>query len=192
MGRTTGRSPEDTRRLVLDAAASAIRTHGIGATLDLVAREAGISKGGLVYHFPSKTALLVALAQGELDAFWDAVHAHLDHPEGTPGRLVRAYVRASLAPVDEGEALERFTLIAQLLAVPEVLDLARVDDERWQAALAGDGVPEATRTLVLAAAEGIGGRPLWAADLEPAVRERLEADLLDMVDAALRTPPAER
>lgn len=64
MGRTTGRSPEDTRRLVLDAAASAIRTHGIGATLDLVAREAGISKGGLVYHFPSKTALLVALAQG--------------------------------------------------------------------------------------------------------------------------------
>ncbi|WP_224401755.1 TetR/AcrR family transcriptional regulator [Pseudonocardia sp. ICBG1034] len=185
MGRTSGRSPEDTRRLVLDAAGSAIRRDGVGATLDLVAREAGVSKGGLVYHFPSKTAMLVALAQVELDTFRDAVHAHLDRPEGTPGRLVRAYVRASLAPVDEGEALERFTLIAQLLAVPEVLDLARLDDERWQAALAADGVPEATRTLVLAAADGIGGRPLWAADLAPPARARLEADLLGMVDAAL-------
>ncbi|WP_226350436.1 TetR/AcrR family transcriptional regulator [Pseudonocardia sp. ICBG601] len=185
MGRTSGRSPEDTRRLVLDAAGSAIRRGGIGTTLDRVAREAGVSKGGLVYHFPSKTALLVALAQAELDTFRDAVHAHLDRPEGTPGRLVRAYVRASLAPVDEGEALERFTLIAQLLAVPEVLHLARADDERWQAALAADGVPEATRTLVLAAADGIGGRPLWAADLAPPARARLEADLLGMVDAAL-------
>lgn len=191
MGRTSGRSPEDTRRLVLEAAGSAIRRGGIGTTLDLVAREAGVSKGGLVYHFPSKTSLLVALAQAELDTFRDAVHAHLDRPEGTPGRLVRAYVRASLAPVDEGEALERFTLIAQLLAVPEVLHLARADDERWQAALAADGVPEATRTLVLAAADGIGGRPLWAADLEPAARERLTTDLLDMVDAALRTRPAD-
>ena len=191
MGRTSGRSPEDTRRLVLDAAGSAIRRGGVGATLDLVAREAGVSKGGLVYHFPSKTSLLVALAQAELDTFRDAVQAHLDRPEGTPGRLVRAYVRASLAPVDEGEALERFTLIAQLLAVPEVLHLARADDERWQAALAADGVPEATRTLVLAAADGIGGRPLWAADLEPAARERLTTDLLDMVDAALRTRPAD-
>lgn len=191
MGRTSGRSPEDTRRLVLDAAGSAIRRGGVGTTLDLVAREAGVSKGGLVYHFPSKTSLLVALAQAELDTFRDAVHAHLDRPEGTPGRLVRAYVRASLAPVDEGEALERFTLIAQLLAVPEVLHLARADDERWQAALAADGVPEATRTLVLAAADGIGGRPLWAADLEPAARERLTTDLLDMVDAALRTRPAD-
>lgn len=191
MGRTSGRSPEDTRRLVLDAAGSAIRRGGVGTTLDLVAREAGVSKGGLVYHFPSKTSLLVALAQAELDTFRDAVHAHLDRPEGTPGRLVRAYVRASLAPVDEGEALERFTLIAQLLAVPEVLHLARADDERWQAALAADGVPEATRTLVLAAADGIGGRPLWAADLQPAARERLTTDLLDMVDAALRTRPAD-
>lgn len=191
MGRTSGRSPEDTRRLVLDAAGSAIRRGGVGTTLDLVAREAGVSKGGLVYHFPSKTSLLVALAQAELDTFRDAVHAHLDRPERTPGRLVRAYVRASLAPVDEGEALERFTLIAQLLAVPEILHLARADDERWQAALAADGVPEATRTLVLAAADGIGGRPLWAADLEPAARERLTTDLLDMVDAALRTRPAD-
>ncbi|BBG00332.1 MULTISPECIES: TetR/AcrR family transcriptional regulator [Pseudonocardia] len=190
MGRTTGRSPEDTRRLVLQAAGAAIRRHGVGATLDLIAREAGVSKGGLVYHFASKEALLVALAQGELDAFDDAVRAHLEGADGTPGRLVRAYVRASLAPVDEGEALARFTLIAQLLAVPAVLDLARADDRRWQAALSADGVPEAARTLVLAAADGIGGRPLWAADLLPPVRERLEADLLEMVDAALGSDTA--
>ena len=32
-------------------------------TLDVVAQAAGVSKGGLLYHFPSKESLLGALAQ---------------------------------------------------------------------------------------------------------------------------------
>lgn len=38
--------------------------HGFGrVTLDAVAERAGISKGGLLYHFPSKTKLITALLQ---------------------------------------------------------------------------------------------------------------------------------
>ena len=92
MGRTSGRSPEDTRRILLDAAKRVIRHHGVGATLDVIAREAGVSKGGLVYHFASKQALLVAIAQEQIDLFRGEVHAHLTDPEGVPGRLTRAYV----------------------------------------------------------------------------------------------------
>ncbi|MGD9607748.1 MAG: TetR/AcrR family transcriptional regulator, partial [Leucobacter sp.] len=148
VGRTSGRTSEDTRRLVLAAAAQAIRTHGTGATLDRIADEAGISKGGLVYHFASKDQLLSALAQEQFDAFRSEVEGQLSQVDGGPGRLVRAYIRASLIPQDADELRERFALITQLLTVPSVLELARRDDIRWTEDLERDGVPEPVRVLV--------------------------------------------
>ncbi|MEV0049012.1 TetR/AcrR family transcriptional regulator [Saccharopolyspora shandongensis] len=186
MGRTTGRTPEDTRRLLLEAAARVISRQGVGATLDAIARHAGVSKGGLVYHFASKQALLVALAQEQIDAFRDAVLAQITGPEGTPGRLTRAYVRASLAPLGGDEALERLSLIAQLLAVPEVLDIVREDERRWQSDIDADGVPTATQRVVLAAADGISARPIWTPpDLDLPARQELEEALIGMIDAAI-------
>ncbi|WP_160141806.1 TetR/AcrR family transcriptional regulator [Salicibibacter halophilus] len=47
------------REEILKAAAKTVSNVGIGnVTLEQVAEEAGISKGGLLYHFPSKQALL--------------------------------------------------------------------------------------------------------------------------------------
>ncbi len=38
-------------------------------TLDAVAKEAGVSKGGLLYHFPSKELLIQAILSDFLDRF---------------------------------------------------------------------------------------------------------------------------
>jgi AcrR family transcriptional regulator len=47
---------------ILDAAEELICTRGIaGFTLDGVAQEAGVSKGGLLYHFRSKDSLISAM-----------------------------------------------------------------------------------------------------------------------------------
>ena len=54
----------DTRSRVLDAAEHIVQARGVPAlTLDAAAREAGVSKGGLLYHFASKEALLEGLMQ---------------------------------------------------------------------------------------------------------------------------------
>ena len=46
------------RRKILEAAAKLADDTGPGSlSLEAVAKEAGISKGGLLYHFPSKAAL---------------------------------------------------------------------------------------------------------------------------------------
>ncbi|MDA3642724.1 TetR/AcrR family transcriptional regulator [Saccharopolyspora indica] len=186
MGRTTGRTPEATRRLLLDAAAQVISRQGVGATLDVIARHAGISKGGLVYHFASKQALLVALAQEQLDDFRDCVREQIADPEGTPGRLTRAYVRANLGPFDGDEIIERYSLVAQLLTVPEILEMSRDDERRWQRDMEADGVPLAAQRVILAASDGIAARPVWnPPDQEPEVRRELEAALLGMIDAAV-------
>ncbi len=58
------------RDRVLAAAARHVREHGPATlTLDAAAEAAGVSKGGLLYHFPSKHALVAALIDGALDGF---------------------------------------------------------------------------------------------------------------------------
>ncbi|WP_262032515.1 TetR/AcrR family transcriptional regulator [Microvirga sp. Mcv34] len=56
------------RDKILDAAAELIREIGSGRlTLDGVAERAGLSKGGLLYNFPTKEALLQAMIQRLID-----------------------------------------------------------------------------------------------------------------------------
>ena len=62
--RWCGMKSEQTRARIRVAAAKVIERDGAGhLTLEKVAAEAGVSKGGLLYHYPSKDALL----QGLLD-----------------------------------------------------------------------------------------------------------------------------
>ena len=61
------------------------------ATMDAVAAAAGVSKGGLLYHFPSKEAMVEALCQrlAELTA------ADAEQINGAPEGAARYYVRTS-------------------------------------------------------------------------------------------------
>ncbi|GAA2577256.1 TetR family transcriptional regulator [Dactylosporangium fulvum] len=167
MGRTAGRSPEDTRRALLDAAGKAIRARGIHASLDDIARHAGVSKGGLIYHFASKDELILELARDLLTSFRSDITAQLDPHDTEPGRLTRAYIRTLLAPADdETAAREAIELIAQLMTIPAVAELARAHYEQLDAELAADGLPDDVRTLVIAAADGINSAPLWGASMQ--------------------------
>lgn len=56
------RNPAATRQRLLDAAGDLAFEEGASSlSLDAVAARAGVSKGGLLYHFPSKNALLRAM-----------------------------------------------------------------------------------------------------------------------------------
>ncbi|MFD0884645.1 TetR/AcrR family transcriptional regulator, partial [Streptosporangium algeriense] len=55
---------------LLDAAAEVLLTEGAGSlTLEAVARRAGVSKGGLFYHFPTKQALVAGMVERLVGAF---------------------------------------------------------------------------------------------------------------------------
>lgn len=56
------------RDRILEAAERVVTEVGPAhMTLELVAQEAGVSKGGLLYHFPSKETLLTALAHRHVE-----------------------------------------------------------------------------------------------------------------------------
>ena len=59
-----------TRDAILDAAEMVVRDIGAAhMTLDAVAERAGVSKGGLIYHFPAKETLLAAMVSRLLRRF---------------------------------------------------------------------------------------------------------------------------
>jgi AcrR family transcriptional regulator len=80
------------RDRVLDAYETLLIDHGAGAvTLDAVAAEAGVSKGGLLYHFASKDALV----SGLLDRLRERSAADADAIRSAPDGAVAYYVRTS-------------------------------------------------------------------------------------------------
>jgi len=58
------------RQLILHTATQIVLNNGFNSlTLDAVAKHAGISKGGLLYHFPNKESLIKELAQFIFEEF---------------------------------------------------------------------------------------------------------------------------
>ncbi|WP_300163570.1 TetR/AcrR family transcriptional regulator [Solidesulfovibrio sp.] len=95
------KQPQLVRAQLLEATAHIVAECGpAGLTLDGVARRAGVSKGGLIHHFPSKQALIEGLFAAIVQAFEDALAALIARDDDPRGRFTRAYVAAVLAPCD--------------------------------------------------------------------------------------------
>ena len=90
------RIQQKNRELILEAGLEVFSQAGFrGATLDQIARAAGLSKPNLLYYFGSKEAIYEALLGGLLETWLDPLVA-LD-PEGEPVDEILGYVRRKLA-----------------------------------------------------------------------------------------------
>ncbi|MVN87168.1 TetR family transcriptional regulator [Deinococcus sp. HMF7620] len=105
------RQPDLTRTALLQAARQVVQDQGAALSLDAVARAAGVSKGGLLHHFPSKDMLLQALALALVEQFreeLDAAYARecADHGQ-RPGAWLRAYITLTFEDSEKDMALHR-------------------------------------------------------------------------------------
>ncbi|MGE0544653.1 MAG: TetR family transcriptional regulator [Dehalococcoidia bacterium] len=155
------RGSTETRLAILQAADRLVRAEGVAhLTLEAVARAAGVSKGGLLYHFPSKDALIAGMLGRLLDVFEADIERQRVADTGpVTGRWLRAYVRASFALPDEEIAVGS-ALLAAVATDPELMLPARRRFEAWQDRAAADGVDPAIATVIRLAADG-----QWFADL---------------------------
>ena len=72
---------------IVEVAREVFREQGYDASLDLVAKRAGVGAGTLYRHFPSREALLDAIMQSWMDRVTEAVEKTLAH-EGPPRELL--------------------------------------------------------------------------------------------------------
>lgn len=181
MGRMAGRATDDTRRIILDAATTLVAQRGSGVSIAAIAAAAGVSKGGLLYHFPTKDDLLRAGALELFESFRSRVYDDAQgEPTGVPGRLNRAYVRVSFADAADEGLRELIAVAAQLMGEPSIPELSEADGRRWREELTSDGLPESTVRLIVAATDGVSSAPLWGAVLDADDQRALERELLAM------------
>ena len=80
---------------IMDAALDVFSAQGFrGATLDQIAEASGLSKPNLLYYFPSKEAVYLALLDEALEDWLDPLRA-ID-PQGEPVEEMLTYIRAKL------------------------------------------------------------------------------------------------
>lgn len=150
----------DARTRILDAAAAIVMARGVnGLTLDAAARDAGVSKGGLLYHFASKEALLVGMT-ARLAAVLEADYrAAVEAQPPGRGRVARATLEWAFG---EGEHAcnERHDRVAAVLLAafhhdPALIEPVRDVVARIRADVASDGLPEAHGQVLQAAGDGM-------------------------------------
>lgn len=156
--RPATRDPERTRRAVLEAAERVVVQRGTGVSLAAIAQEAGVTKSGLMHHFPSREDLFAALVRHVLTRFWEEVEAHVDAGDDRPGAFTRGYVRALTGGSAYLAELSSATgLLAQLGVDSMELVLAAdpEDPDRLNRAFEADGLPLGRVWAVRYAAEGV-------------------------------------
>lgn len=172
------RDPIRTRQRILEAAAAAVVKHGASASLETVAREAGVSKGGLLHHFRSKEDLMIALAEHVHTTFEEQVEAQLDPEDTEPGRLIRAYVRASLHQLEASAVRDEATLMAALSTIPQVVGDAQSATGRWRERFAADGLDAGRAGVIIRAADGATAAALFEGRLDQGQIDLLRDELI--------------
>jgi AcrR family transcriptional regulator len=174
----------DTRNVILDAAETVVATMGVATlTFEEVARVANVSKGGVLYHFPTKEALTEAMIERFISRFDTAVEEAAASDHGSIGRNIRAYVRATMGePPLTGELFDRANgaITAALANFPERLEPVRQQSARSQRMIEDGTLDPIFATIVRLAIDG-----MWLAEnfnlmrfdpsLKAAVGERLIA-----------------
>jgi AcrR family transcriptional regulator len=142
----------DTKGRIIAAAEEVVLRDGVARlTLEAAAAEAGLSKGGVLYHFPTRDALVAGMVGKIIDEFDRDIEA--DHPGRGPGRFTRAYIRATMAPaIPAPDRQDRLgaALIAAAAAEPTLLAPLQRAADRWQARLVDDGLDPVATVLRLA------------------------------------------
>lgn len=167
---------EETKERLLAAAYQVLAGKGAaGLTLDAVAAKAGVSKGGVLYHFRTKDMLFEQMLLGVIATF----QRELDELEAaespSAGRFLRAYLRASMADLPEEEERMYSAIIGMLALDPGWARVYGPAVARWRERAVKDGLEPGLALGLMAAADGWG---MWAAMGARVVQPELRAKAL--------------
>jgi AcrR family transcriptional regulator len=139
---------------LLDAAERVVARAGVrNLTLEAVAHEASVSKGGLLYHFPSKSALITAIVD-RLANQCEADQENALAGDVAPGAFARAYLTTRAEPLAPEEEPVHTAILAAAGTDPHYLEPFRKRLAVWQARLESDGIDPAIAMVVRLAIDG--------------------------------------
>lgn len=143
------------RSLILAAASTIVKNSGIEKlTLEAVAAEAGVSKGGLLHHFPNKDALIYSMVSGITNDFVADVQKRAAQDTREQGKWSRAYLQSTVEADQDGQDMN-VALNAALFTNGELLDELRKHYTVWQENIENDGLDPVIGSIVRLAVDGL-------------------------------------
>ncbi|MEC0235721.1 TetR/AcrR family transcriptional regulator [Paenibacillus kribbensis] len=148
------------RELILKAASLIVHEEGVEKlTLEAVAKKAGISKGGLLYHFPNKDALILGMVEQLSTSFVTEFNERAQNDMHSKGRWTRAYMNTSLSGDQDVNDLYTALSAAQFTN-PQMLKLLQDEYANIQNKIENDELDPVRSTIVRLAMDG-----LWFAEM---------------------------
>lgn len=113
------KQPELVRRSLLEAAARLAVEQGLAAvTVQATASAAGVTKGGLLHHFPSKQALVEAVFADLLERLDSEIDRYMAQDGRSRGSFTRAYVEAMFVDCQLGASSPWAALSVSMVTDP--------------------------------------------------------------------------
>lgn len=178
------------REKVLDALQAILLEEGErAATMEQVAARAGVSKGGLLYHFPDKAAM----AQGLLDRVRNLLREDLEKMASAPEGPAAYYLRGSLL---QDDPLDRLLLaVMKLPANYEEAKRAtyREVQEGWSQLIREEMLDRAIADAIILMGDGLYWNAAMSTEITGMVNQEWEESrvkdlerVLEMLRAAAR------
>lgn len=134
---------------ILIAASEVIAQDGAGKlTIDAVAKKAEMSKGGVLYHFPSKDALL----EGMLNALLGRIE---ERRQATGKKSKLSGMLNTIDPQDESERAMSLAILATAAQKPELLAPARAYFSQMNEEVSAETKDPEVSSILLLALEGM-------------------------------------
>jgi len=167
------------RQHILDAACRVVKELGaVHLTLDAVAKEAGLSKGGLLYHFPNKEALIQGMICDLDEKYLEDVESQSRKDTETLGKWTRAYAIETFNQV-EGDKDIYPALLAGIATSPELLEPLKQTYGHLQKRLEDDGIDPVKANLIRLVCDGLWFSEMFGlAPLESDMRSKVLEELI--------------
>ena len=176
------------RERIVDAAEKVVIEIGAAhMTLDAVAEKASVSKGGLLYHFSSKEALLKAMLERRIQRFKKNQEEKVGELQNGPTREIKAYIHSTLGRDRKSDQVGA-SLLATIAHNPKLLDPAREDYRKRLNRLIPAGFGFGRAAVIVLAVDGL--RLLELFSLSPfneSQRKKVMKELLKIADEEVKS-----
>ncbi|MBS4192899.1 TetR family transcriptional regulator [Bacillus sp. FJAT-49705] len=147
---------EDKKKIILTAAADIVKEEGVAKlTLEAVAKKAGLSKGGLLYHYSSKEALIIGMVQDWTYSYFNSIESLVkNNTKSEVSNWTSAYIQATFSDLNHDKRLSS-ALIAAMFTNPSLLEEYKKEYDILLGKLMNDGIDPIKVTIVRLAIDGL-------------------------------------
>lgn len=150
----------NTRETILKAASQIVQSDGIlELTIDATAKRAGLSKGGVFYHFPSKEDLIKGMVNHLVEDYVDKIKNGAEQDQLDKGKWTRSFIKETF---HQGSITQDLNsgLLAAIAYNPKLLKPIQEAYSEWKEKIEDDGLDPTDATILRLAVDG-----LWFSEL---------------------------